>query len=120
MSAMPCNAFPPFFLETAGIFVSLLFLVLSPFFAQSGTDQGQVRHRGMDGCGDTESEKESAFQPVAGRAEEKERCGCGSILHLPSAETESRLNTHALSLSLSLSLSPSQQRRTTEMEGEEG
>lgn len=37
--------------------------------------------------------KKSAFQPVASRAEEQERGGCCSILHLHTAETESRLNT---------------------------
>lgn len=55
--------------------------------------------------------KKSAFQPVASRAEEQERCGCCSILHLHTAETESRLNTHShgLTHTLSLALSPPSQ-----------
>lgn len=55
--------------------------------------------------------KKSLFQPVAGRAEKQERCGCCSILHLHTAETESRLNTHSHGLihTRSLAFSPPSQ-----------
>lgn len=55
--------------------------------------------------------KKTAFQPVASRAEEQERCGCCSILHLHTAETESRLNTHShgLTHTHSLAFSPPSQ-----------
>lgn len=55
--------------------------------------------------------KKSAFQPVASRAEEQERCGRCSILHLHTAETESRLNTHShrLAHTRSLAFSPPSQ-----------
>lgn len=54
---------------------------------------------GTEGCGGERG-------AVQREAEKEESRGCGSILHLPTAETERRLNTHTHARTLPRSLSP--------------